>query len=143
MQQFFTHLCCLLLAVLGLTYLTSCSRTPKRQIVYMLDIEQPQQSFSPTDWQLITTYLKSHDCPIGVVRLFDGVDLDDTDAQCEAYMQKLTSKLSREELATLGIRPGTSFTYSAWRYLDPSEPDKVDPITGTVSRVFIGRFRFP
>lgn len=121
----------------------ACATTSRREIPYILDLEQSMSQLPPDDYEKITTYLESRGCDIGVTRVFTGADLDECDAQCIKYMDRITSALNYDELDALKLRPTTSFTYSAWRYLDPRRPDKKDPETGAIQRVFLGKFTYP
>ena len=121
----------------------ACATSSKREIPYILDLEQSMAQLPADDYQKITGYLESRGCSLGVTRTFVGADLDECDDQCATYMKRLTSELSYDELDALHLRATTSFTYSAWRYLDPRHPDKKDPVTGFPQRVFIGKFTYP
>lgn len=132
----------ILLLSLLMFLLCSCAED-KREIVYIYDLEQKIASFTPQDYQLITNYLIDHDCQLGGARTFKAPTLEKCDSLCAKYMRKKTSKLKYEELDALGLSSGATFTYSAWRYKDPEHPDRTNPETGFVDRVFVGRFYYP
>ena len=144
MFTYLGHIFAFLAAVLTVAVVAyTRDRGKKHTFVYFLDTEQRHDSFSPDDWQVISSYLQRKGCPIGTPEVFNGHDIADCDARCRQYLRELTAKLSESELVALGLSPQTSFHYCAWRYQDPERPDLTDPLTGERSRVVLRGFRFP
>ncbi len=86
------------------------------------------------DLTTITNYLKSKGC-VMESQTFTGKDRADTDRQAKELFEKSAAKISVLELDQLGLSPNTSFSYTASRYNDPTNPD-----SGIVD---VGIFTYP
>ncbi len=114
----FILLCAVAVMALGFN---SCKEETHIQEGYTFGI-QKYNSTAFEDLGKITTYLKKVGCPVDYL-LFEGADRKETDAAAKKAFDDYAAKINKADLDALGLAPSMTFTYAAYRFEDPSNPD--------------------
>lgn len=74
------------------------------------------------DLAIFSNYLKSVGCPIGY-EIFEGADQKETDAAAKKAFEGYAAKINKADLDALGLAPSSTYTYAAFRFDDPKNPN--------------------
>ena len=84
------------------------------------------------DMAKVENYLTSKDCVMSP-QIITGKNFADTDKKAKDIFDLSKAKISVSELAALGLSSGMSFSYTASRYEDPTDPESDTLYIGTFS----------
>lgn len=132
MKKIYNSLSLICISLFALLSFTSCEPDMETE-VYSFGISQYHSS-KLEDLGKITNYLKSKQCPMAA-EIFVAKSLSETDKMAADFFNEHISKISVADIQGLGLDKGTSFTYSASRYVDSSDPKS--------ETVIVASFKYP
>ncbi|MDR0507745.1 MAG: hypothetical protein LBH32_13150 [Dysgonamonadaceae bacterium] len=126
MKQFFS-----IIFACSIILLSGCSENESVENIYIFGVTNFEFSSLTEELELVTGYLKGKGCPVDGLR-FKGKDYADTDKQAKAAFDAAVAKISKQEIAELGLHESSTFKYTASRMDSSTEK----PVT-------IGEFVYP
>lgn len=132
MKKIYNSLSLMCISLVALLSFTSCEPDMETG-AYSFGISQYQSS-SLGDLSKITNYLESKQCPMKP-EIFVAKSLAEADQMAANLFNEHISKVSVADIQALGLAKGTSFTYSARRSVDPTDPKS--------ESIIVASFKYP